>query len=74
MKHLVECHQKNCWSVDLFSDGTIHVLSYYVKRANVLHILPPTMPLDRLSVPKYVYKMYIEAIDLHCFLNSQKEI
>jgi hypothetical protein len=64
---LVESHQKNLWFVDLWSDGTIEIFSIYKRRVNVMHRLPPTMPLERSLVPKYVYEMYVEAIDLSIY-------
>jgi hypothetical protein len=67
--YLVESHQKNLWFVDLWSDGSIEVFSIYKRRTNVLHRLPKNMPLEKSLVPKYVWRMYLDALDYAYFLN-----
>lgn len=51
-------HEKNNWSVELMSDGTLWVCGYFKNKINHLHHINALIPLEYLDfVPKYVVKM-----------------
>lgn len=61
---LVFRHEKNCWTVDLLSDGTIVATSNYKRKVNIQHRIPSTMlliPDSTHYLPEYVIDMLFEA-------------
>lgn len=62
---VVEIHEKNCWKLTLYGDGSMRFESLYRNRVNQVHLISPDMALDEEAVPKYVYWMYIEMFVAH---------
>lgn len=54
-------HEKNCWTVELFTDGTIVATSNYRVKTNIEHHIPVSEPLvDSYDlVPLYVFDMLL---------------
>jgi hypothetical protein len=52
-------HEKNNWSVELMSDGTMWILGYHKRRMSSYGHVPVTESVDNLFVPKYVKKMIL---------------
>lgn len=73
---LLESHQKNCWFVDLWSDGSIELFSTYRRRYNRFHrlIAGSGYQIHPGSLPKYVVAMVEEAEELWAFLKQNGEI
>jgi hypothetical protein len=56
-------HEKNCWTVELLSDGTIVATSNYERQVNIQHHIAPGAPIaDSLGlIPYYVFEMLVGA-------------
>lgn len=53
--NLIERHQKNVWMVELFSNGSILVTSFFKRKPNQQHCLAYYQEVE--VAPKYVKKM-----------------
>ena len=62
---LLESHFKNCWCVDVWSDGTIEMFSIYKRVPNVTHRLTSDNVLDGIKLPEYVIEMVHEAREVY---------
>lgn len=56
-------HEKNCWTVTLYSDGSIVAYSNYKVRTNIAHVIPANYPLAGSYglIPDYVFNMLLGA-------------
>ena len=60
---LVERNEKNVWTVELFTDGSLVVTSFYKRRVNQQHRLRFWMKVD--GVPLYVKRMVKKMRESH---------
>lgn len=53
-------HEKNCWTLTMFEDGTIYLESSFKRKVNTGHMIPVGCKL-LYWVPEYVQVMFDEA-------------